>query len=89
MERELIGPHDWFDLGGTTKKEGSVTVRLLAWVTGWTVRPFAEEKTTKWVQVRGSRVTLWPLPYEMSINHPHGDVELLYGTRENAGRRTN
>lgn len=56
---ELTGAHDWFDVGGSTKQEGSRTVRLPAQVTGWRVRPFTEERKTK--MGTGSGIKSYPL----------------------------
>lgn len=71
------------------KKEGSRNVRLLGWVTDRMPRPLTEGRKTKWEYVRESRVILWPLSFEVSIKHPHGDIKLVFGKRETAERTQN
>lgn len=75
MEPELMGLEHGFDTQGETKKERSLNVRLSVWITSQMVRPFTEERKTKWGQVRESKVMCWLLDFEMPIKQPHGDAK--------------
>ena len=70
MEPELIGLEHGFDTRGETKKEKSLNVRLSVWITSQMVRPFTEERKTKWGQVRESKVMRWGFPGGAVVENP-------------------
>lgn len=64
----MIGSDDNFDMGGERKKEGSVNVRLLVWLTGQMVRLFTEKRKTKQGQVKKSKLCVGHLILKCLLN---------------------